>query len=291
MLALKPALERLGVRVLVNSGSPKINIHLFNSAWFKHDLFTPDTFTRQDCRVLHRIDGPVGIYRGTDNREDERIFDLNRHYAAATIFQSGYCFNASIELGYHPVNPVVIHNAVNSRIFYPSAHYKNISDRRIRLISSAWSDNPRKGGPLMKWLDENLDFSKYEYTFVGRTKESFHNIRHIEAQSSQKLAKLLRNHDIFISPSHHEPCSNALLEAMSCGLPVLYMNDGGNPELVGQGGLPFNTTDDIMPKLGQLAEKIEAFRNMIFVDSIESVARRYIEVAQVALDSLPPSIT
>lgn len=42
----------------------------------------------------------------------------------------------------------------------------------------------------------------------------------------------LRNADLFVISSHREGLSNAVMEAMSVGLPVLASNVGGNPELV-----------------------------------------------------------
>ena len=50
---------------------------------------------------------------------------------------------------------------------------------------------------------------------------------------------LLNMSDFFVLPSLHENCSMAILEAMSCGLPVITTNTGGNPELVrdGENGL------------------------------------------------------
>ncbi len=74
----------------------------------------------------------------------------------------------------------------------------------------------------MKWLDNHLDWERFDYTFVGRVKESFDNIKHIRAVPSEELADLLRSHDIYVSVSQHEPCSNALLEALNSGLPALY---------------------------------------------------------------------
>ena len=289
MMALRPALERLGARVLVNRVSPRINVQLLNSAWFQAGVFEMGAAERRDVRVLHRVDGPIGVYRGTDMREDDRIYDLNRRYASATIYQSGACFKAMLAHGYQPVAPVVIRNAVDGRIFHPARRSPGPRPR-IRLISTAWSDNPRKGGPIFKWLDEHLDLSRYEYTFVGRVKETLRNIRHISPQASRPLARLLRDHDIYIMASEGEACSNALIEALACGLPVLYLNSGGNPELVGMAGLSFESTADLLSQLDAIACHIDDFRQMVYVDSIETVARRYIEVAQVALESALPTI-
>ena len=42
----------------------------------------------------------------------------------------------------------------------------------------------------------------------------------------------LRELDIFVLPSHSEACSNALLEAMATGLPIVATRMGGNPAIV-----------------------------------------------------------
>ena len=34
---------------------------------------------------------------------------------------------------------------------------------------------------------------------------------------------------------YKDPCPNSVIEAMSCGLPILYSNSGGLPELVNNG--------------------------------------------------------
>ncbi len=46
------------------------------------------------------------------------------------------------------------------------------------------------------------------------------------------VAELMRNMDLFVLPSLGEGISNTILEAMSCGLPVVATRVGGNPELV-----------------------------------------------------------
>jgi glycosyltransferase involved in cell wall biosynthesis len=50
------------------------------------------------------------------------------------------------------------------------------------------------------------------------------------------VAKLLCASDIALLPSWHENMSNALLEAMAAGVPVIATSVGGNTEIVSQGG-------------------------------------------------------
>ena len=156
-----------------------------------------------------------------------------------------------------------------------------IADRKIKLISTAWSDNPRKGGPFYKWLDDNLDFERFEYTFVGRVKQQFNNITHIEPQALFDLASMLRDHDIYITASLHEPCSNALLEALACGLPALYRNGGGSRELVEFGGLPFNDEHDFCDQLDRSGCKsIPLSKSSIYIKPMDVISMKYLQLAE-----------
>jgi len=286
MLALKDALVKRGVIVVSNIHSTRVHVHICNSAWFNTESFEKQS-KRHTIKMIHRIDGPVSLYRGTGEEEDLKIHSINSRFASATVYQSEYCYKKSKELGYQAVAPLVIHNAVNSRIFNTHGRNSFSRDRKVRIISSAWSDNPRKGGPLFKWLDQHLDWNKFEYTFVGRVKQSFKHIKHIPPQDSSKLAELLRQHDIYISASKHEPCSNALLEALACGLPALHRNDGGNPELVGSGGLPFEDKQDILQQLEKLVAEYEMYQSAIVVRSMDEVAGQYLQLAHQLVKSKP----
>ncbi len=53
--------------------------------------------------------------------------------------------------------------------------------------------------------------------------------------SRTDVADLLRAADLFVHPSLEEGFSNAILEAMAAGLPVVACNVGGNPEAVADG--------------------------------------------------------
>lgn len=65
------------------------------------------------------------------------------------------------------------------------------------------------------------------------------------ALSTVQVTDWLRAVDIFVLPSRSEALSNALMEAMACGCPVVASKVGGNPELVtnGETGLLFEPGD------------------------------------------------
>jgi len=97
----------------------------------------------------------------------------------------------------------------------------NAPQTKVKLIASSWSNNWRKGFDIYRFLDENLDFSKYEMTFVGNSPVKFKNIKQIPPVESRDLAELLRTHHIYITASQNDPCSNSLIEALSCVICII----------------------------------------------------------------------
>ena len=280
MLALKGGLEKLGCRVVANRLNTDVDCHICNSAWFDVPRFTE--FTEKNAlAMIHRIDGPISLYRGTDRAMDDRIFELNRRFASATVLQSAWTSQRLREMGFDPVRPMIIHNAVDPKYFHRKSVSRRASGGKTRLISTSWSDNPRKGGSIYKWLDDNLDWDRFEYTFVGRVAESFKRIRQIPPVHSRELGTLLREHDIYVAASLNDPCSNALVEALSCGLPALYLESGGHPELAGFGGLGFKEKEEIPALLERLTVQLDIFRGLIYVEDIDSVARKYLALMEM----------
>ena len=95
---------------------------------------------------------------------------------------------------------------------------------------------------------------------------------------SGPLAEELRRHDAYIAASRNDPCSNALVEALACGLPAVYRASGGHPELVGDAGVPFSELDQLPGALEQMAAELEERRAAIRLTPLEEVADRYLEV-------------
>lgn len=113
--------------------------------------------------------------------------------------------------------------------------------------------------------------------------------------ATPSVPQYLRAFDIFVSSSSSEAFSNAILEAMACGVCAVGSRVGGTPELIGndQRGLLFESSDagDLAAKLAILIEnegprREFAARGAEFARtklSLEIAARRMAEIYEVVL--------
>jgi glycosyltransferase involved in cell wall biosynthesis len=274
--ALVAELERRGLEVEVNRISRDTNVCLFNS--FNFDFRRLRRFARPGCRMVHRVDGPIGMYRGFDDGTDARIEQINGELADATVVQSRFSLESHRSLGIDLRSPTVITNGVDPAIFHPPDSHEPVADRKLRLVTTSWSNNPNKGAEIFSWLDRHLDWNRYELTYLGRAPEPFARIRTIGPLATRPLAAELRRHDLYVAASRNDPCSNALLEALACGLPAAYLASGGHAELVGEGGLPFERADELPAVLDRLVDELAERRAAIRLASLSDVADSYLGV-------------
>lgn len=258
----------------------KADVVLFNSHHFVKEA-AGLKFSRPDKIFIQRIDGPMKKYNNNNDRRDDIVNIANRFIADATVFQSEWSQDQNHLMGMPEKEyETVIHNAPDPEIYYKAKSNKPSEQNRIRLIATSWSVNPNKGFGTYKWLDENLDFSKYEMFFIGRSDIKFENINDLGVMSSTELAEQLRKSDIFIFASLLEACSNSLLEAMHCGLPVVAANSSSNPKIVGRAGELFNSPEEIPHLIEKISGNYNYYTSNITNPSIKDVGTQYLMFAE-----------
>ncbi len=282
MTALMLEARRQGVDAAPNDQHERPDAHVLNSVQFEIDRFR-ERVAPGSAPVLHRIDGPISLLRGTSDAldQDRACFEINRAYATATVIQSWHTLRALHELGFAPVNPALVTNACDPALFHAGSPPGGAGTPRpgpLRVIATAWSPNVGKGARVFEWIDEHLDPSRYAFTFVGNTPAKLRHASVVPAQPSGELAELLRRHDVYLAASRNDPCSNALIEALACGLPALYLESGGHPEIVQFAGLPFTHPAEIPGLLDRLALHLDTYRRLIRIPTIAEICGCYLRL-------------
>ena len=196
---------------------------------------------------IHRINGKLSKHRNK-RHWDDLIKIQNKYISNATIYQS----NWSKELWRGELRPpisVVIVNEADPD-FFKCDTQKKLSGR-INLIFASWSDNKNKGSEYLEWVIREKDNYNLNLQIVGNLevnskKDSKFAVTHNEMQT------LYKKSDIFLFPAKDEACSNALIEAQACGLPILALNSGGNPELILDSGETFNDVQEMISGLNKI---------------------------------------
>ncbi len=209
-------------------------------------------------KFVHRIDGPISSYRGEKEKKlDKLIYLFNSKISNGTIFLSKWSKEENIKKGYFANNNQVIYNAPDNKIFKEKKYSLDFQNRKIKIIASSWSENLLKGFDIFKYLDENLDFNKYQMTFVGNSKIQFKNIKMVKPVKSDLLYSYIESSDVFIFASKIESCSNLLMEAMATGIPVLVVDGTSNNEIFNSNGYIFKDKTDVINKLEKLVNNYE----------------------------------
>jgi len=251
------------------------DIFLFNSHHsiikvFKYRIKYPEKV------FIHRLDGPVSLVRG-DFKLDRKIFKVNRLVVDGTIFQSKWSRNKSNESGFKTDKPLKVIINAPDKLFFNLNRKSRIDKNKIKLIATSWSSNWKKGFRYYKYMDENLDFKKFIFTFVGNSPVRFKKIKQILPVKSKKLSEILKKHDIYLAFSEDDPCSNSLIEALHCGLPAVFLNSGGHSEIVGNGGEKVNKKEEVFDALDRVVKNYNYYLSNINLPDITTVAKEYYE--------------
>ena len=236
---------------------------------------------KRKVKILYRLDGLRKVYANLESKMDDIQLKCI-HYADQIVFQSKFAYEMFKRFGYPGSNFSIIHNGINKDIF-------NIKDRlfwdgksKLKIMACSWSKNHAKGHKIIADFSQLSDVDVH---FIGSWPDDIPHgdVKMHGVLNQQKMANLFRQSHIFLFPSLNESCSNSLLEALACGLPVLYIDSGSNRELAGKYGEEINAFDfrtsleKIKDKHCSLVEKIKQDNEKF---SIESVGRKYLDICR-----------
>jgi len=141
---------------------------------------------------------------------------------------------------------VVIHNGADP-VFSTSKVQQSDSRRApagtLRFAAASVSPRRLKRHDLIAAL---ADFPDVEVVYFGRWPDGVDagRVRLQGMASKEKMADEYARCDYFFHPAITEMCSNAILEAVSSGLPVIYNSGpGSSAEIVGENGFALDETN------------------------------------------------
>ena len=272
-LTFKLKNKKLIVDKINNSNVVLINSHHnFLKIFFYKYFFSKKIF-------IHRIDGPISKYVGKNDYRDYFVKLINFYIADATIFQSKWSFNNK---NFRPTEEFQIINNSADKRFYK---YKKVKKIKNSIVICSWSKNINKGFKFYSFLDGKLDFKKFNVTFVGNSPIKFKNIKIHKPLNPKQLSKLMLKHQLYLTASKNDPCSNSLLEALELRLPSLVLKSGGHPEILGDKGAYFSNKEDLILKMNTLFENyVRIFRK--FKKTELDITRKYMNYFQFILNKL-----
>ena len=232
---------------------------------------------------IHQVNAPEKSYKKIIGWRDDIVRFINCNVADATVFQSQWSQkeNQHLLISCTPLS-TIIPKAPDPLIFNTRQRTTLTSARKPRLIANNWSNHWRKGFETLQFLDEHLNFDKYDMTFVGKSPLKFNNIRHIQPVDSLEMASWLKQSDIYIlAAPKNEACAEVLLEALHCGVPVIAVNATSNSEFIGKGGELFDDMSEIPKTIRKVLKKYTVYQKSIQNPRLSEIGDRYYQFMQL----------
>ncbi len=256
-------------------------------------IFFPVAYPKNELKNIRRNSGVIiqrldGIYYPSKHGKQYRqlntsIKKIYNRFSDYVIFQSEYsrqqCFAMLGEIPKERYRIII--NGVDKTTFYPNPD-TTPPDNMVRMVTTGNFRNIDMIEPVVQVLDQ-LTFN-FELTIIGPIANSnlrpFFNrpyINHLGSLSLHEIAPILRQQHIFIYSHLNPPCPNSVIEAVSCGLPVVGFASGAMNELL------FFSKELLAPVTDKIFQEYTDFNPKSLEDKIQQVVDEYDHWRHIAL--------
>jgi glycosyltransferase involved in cell wall biosynthesis len=281
-------------RRLIHGGAVKL-IHLRDAFPWSEQEFNllylvssaPPIFAEDLAAQCEKLGIPLiwnqnGVaYPGWAGQDSSRYNDPMRRLRAQAkyvVYQSAFCRDSADRfLGHSRVASEVLFNPVDLSKFHPAD--VPLADKPIKLLTLGTHGYAERVLSTIRCVrtlrNSGVDCS---LTIAGRLgwrggpSETLREIARLDLTMAVKVLHsfsqddapdLYRSHHILLHPKYLDPCPTVVIEALSCGLPVIGSASGGLPEMVPPscGSLipaPLSWDKLITPTGEQLAAAVES---------------------------------
>lgn len=208
-------------------------------------------------KVVYNADGVLyGAYHPEEKwRSVNDRFRQTYEQADYIFFQSKFAqFSTEHFLGEPTAPHEILYNAVDTDILKPSEGVKSLNitllttgyhrlyyrlEVVVRMTALLKEELPNVRLVIAGRLGQGYgiwDVEKPIRALVERLNLS-DSVIFLPAYSQQEAPQIYQAADVFVHAQWNDTCPSVVIEAMACGLPVVYSNSGGTPELVGDAGI------------------------------------------------------
>ncbi len=230
-------------------------LYLISSALPYHAVRMAKLARRSGAAVVINQNGvayPAWFGKGwkEHNRPMRRLIELADH----VFYQSRFCRACADKFLVKPrCSSEILYNPVDTKIFEPPKDRPHPGRKpRLLIAGSHWSHyRPRIAlevlrhilpeypeatliiaGPLRWEADQRLAYLQL-IDDMDRLGVSDH-VQIIGPYSQRDAVGIFQNSHLLLHTKYNDPCPRLVVEAMACGLPVVYSATGGVPEIVGR---------------------------------------------------------